>query len=181
MKLLVCDNLFVEYIKLSMGTAQEDKWFIRLCNLSEVDTILFDTVCQKILSYLYTNFEDTLGKADENVESSFHFQVFRFQTSDLFTQVIDNMPQGMEDRVANCVLLEFLKKMFMAWYREELESKCGTASACKQVLVPEHPAPAQENVIPESQKSDVTRVFGWAVKEVYSKWLSIRAQKKESI
>jgi hypothetical protein len=34
------------------------------------------------------------------------------------------------------------------------------------------------NTIPESQKSDVTRVFGWAIKELNSKWQSIRAQKK---
>ena len=95
---------------------------MRLCNLSDVDTRLFDTACQTILSYVYMYFENTLGKTDENVEPSFHFQVLQFQTSLDFTTVINGMLCGMHDRIANCVLLEFLKTMFMGWYREDLES-----------------------------------------------------------
>jgi hypothetical protein len=75
-----------------------------------------------MLSYIYAQFEDRLSKADENVESSFQFQVFQFQTSsDLFTKAVEGMPEGMEDRMVNCVLLGFLKKMFMGWYHEKLE------------------------------------------------------------
>jgi hypothetical protein len=176
-RLLVHDILFVEYIKLSMSTAREG-WLVRFCNLSEVDRSLFNSACQKILSYLYAHFEETLGKADKNMEASFQFQVFRLQTSDLFTKVIYGMPQGVEDPIANCLLLGYLKTMFMGWYHEELEAKCGTASALKKFLVPQHPVPAQDNALSESRKSDVTRVFGWAVKDIYSKWQIIRAQKK---
>jgi hypothetical protein len=87
------------------------------------------------------------------------------------------MPHGMDDRIANCVLLEFLKTMFMGWYRDELETKCGTARACEKVTE-EAVVPDPEITLTESRKSDVTRVFGWAIKELYSKWQSIRAQKK---
>jgi hypothetical protein len=111
-------------------------------------------------------------------EGYVQFQVFQFQTSDRFTKVVNGMPQGMEDQIENCVLLGFLKKMSMEWYHEELEAKCGTTSAHTQIFLPQHPVPAQENALSESQKSDVTRVFGWAVKEIYSKWQIIRAQKK---
>jgi hypothetical protein len=86
-------------------------------------------------------------------------------------------PHGMDDRIANCLLLEFLKTMFMGWYREELETKCGTAGACKKAAEETMPD-AREDTVTESRKSDVTRVFGWAIKELYSKWQSIRAQRK---
>jgi hypothetical protein len=90
--------LFVKYIKLCMGMEWE-RWFVGLCNLSKVDTRLFDTVCQTMLSYIYTYFENMRAKADKNMESSFHFQVFQFQTSKDFTKVINGMPHGMDDQL----------------------------------------------------------------------------------
>jgi hypothetical protein len=51
----------------------------------------------------------------------------------------------------------------MGWYHEELESRCGTVGASEKVT--EETVPNKGNTVPESQKSDVTRVFGWAIKE----------------
>jgi hypothetical protein len=56
--------------------------------------------------------------------------------------------------------------MLMGWYRKELESKCGTAGACAKVI--EETVPGQVYTVLESQKRDATRVFGWAVKELYN-------------
>jgi hypothetical protein len=72
-KLLVDVILSVEYIKLSMGMAQE-VWFGRFCNLSEVDRSLFNNACQKMLSYLYTHFEETLGKANNMLSPPVSFR-----------------------------------------------------------------------------------------------------------
>jgi hypothetical protein len=77
---LLDDKLFVKYIKLSMGMEQEG-WFVGLCNLSEVDTRLFDTAC--FLTYTHT--------------LKIHFQVLQLQASKDFTKVIKEMLRGMDD------------------------------------------------------------------------------------
>jgi hypothetical protein len=46
---LLNDNLFGEYLKLSTMGTEGEGWFVRLCNLGEVDTRLFDTACQTML------------------------------------------------------------------------------------------------------------------------------------
>jgi len=190
------DKNFLEYAKLSMNTPRQD-WFEALVGLNQSGKMMFDHVCQQILSSIHGCMAKCFTRKAPrgSVDISFYMQLKRFQSSHDFSQTIKNcMPQRMcEDRPSSCILLtEFLVPMYLTWFREAI----ATIGASRYLVTvfdeedteaeysnltedPVKQPEIQERNRNEETKKSVTRFLGWAVQNLQQQW-SVRAGKSIS-
>ena len=115
----------------------------------QVENFIFNMVCQQIMTSLFLAMSTATQSADNNVKSSFWYNVMEFLSSGTFSYMIDALPQEIKSRPFLAVVTSCLAKHFVV-----LIGRC---------LVKQEPATAIASYSTANIYSEIHRFVGWAI------------------